>query len=124
MRVVLDVADKVLKGLLCSAFEGGSSYWIVRIEAHYPKGAALVLDGFTEAMAAPFCVGSYTLVVERREGEHSKQHQLTWKKAERGLEIMAREYPRHFANVLSGEDDAETGDVFLQCCLFGEVVYG
>jgi hypothetical protein len=26
--------------------------------------------------------------------------------------------------VLNENDDADTGDVFLQLCLFGEVVYG
>jgi hypothetical protein len=29
----------------------------------------------------------------------------------------------HFANWMNEEDDAETGDVFLQLCVFGEVKY-
>jgi len=37
---------------------------------------------------------------------------------------MAEKYPRHFHNFLEENDDAETGDVFIQCCLFGEIVYG
>jgi hypothetical protein len=32
--------------------------------------------------------------------------------------------PRHFADVLNENDDAGTGDVFLQCCLFGEIIFG
>jgi len=42
----------------------------------------------------------------------------------RGLQVMAEEYPRHFADFMSENEDAETADVWLQCCLFGEVVYG
>jgi hypothetical protein len=37
---------------------------------------------------------------------------------------MADKYPRHIADILSENDDATTGDVFLQLCLFGDVVYG
>lgn len=32
--------------------------------------------------------------------------------------------PRHFADWIAGRDDATTGDVFIQLCVFGEVVYG
>jgi hypothetical protein len=37
---------------------------------------------------------------------------------------MAREYGRHFSDMIAENDDATTADVFLQCCLFGELVYG
>jgi hypothetical protein len=44
----------------------------------------------------------------------------------RGKELMATDpqYSSHYADVLRENDDADTGDVFLQLCLFGEVVYG
>lgn len=42
----------------------------------------------------------------------------------RGLQVMATECPRHFANLVNEDDDAETADVFVQCCVFGEVIYG
>ncbi len=42
----------------------------------------------------------------------------------RGLEVMATKEPRHFADLVSENDDAETADVFVQCCVLGEVVYG
>lgn len=29
-----------------------------------------------------------------------------------------------FAEILDDNADANTGDVFLQCCLFGDVIYG
>jgi hypothetical protein len=41
-----------------------------------------------------------------------------------GLRIMAEKEPRHFADFMTENDDADTGDVFLQCCLYGEVIYG
>jgi len=38
--------------------------------------------------------------------------------------VMAKKEPRHFADFLKEDYDETTGDVFLQCCLFGEVIYG
>jgi hypothetical protein len=37
---------------------------------------------------------------------------------------MQEQYPRHFSNFISENYDAETGDVFLQCCLLGKVKFG
>lgn len=40
-----------------------------------------------------------------------------------GLEVMAGKYPQQFANLLNEKEGPETADVFLQCCLFGAVIY-
>jgi hypothetical protein len=40
-----------------------------------------------------------------------------------GLNAMAVECPRHFADFLNEKADAITGDAFLQCSLFGELTY-
>ena len=42
----------------------------------------------------------------------------------RGLSIMATNYPRHFADFLNDNTDRITASIFLQCCLFGEVIHG
>jgi hypothetical protein len=42
----------------------------------------------------------------------------------RGIKILAEKYPKNFAAILGGNDDAGDADAFLQCCAFGEVVYG
>ena len=40
-----------------------------------------------------------------------------------GLEVLATYYPRHFADLVNENADPITADVFLQCCLFGELLY-
>ena len=49
---------------------------------------------------------------------------LTDVELQQGLQRMARKYPRHFADFMAENDDAITGDVFLQCVVLGEVIYG
>ena len=41
-----------------------------------------------------------------------------------GIEVMAARFPRHFANLITDNSDAETGDVLIQCALFGDIIYG
>jgi hypothetical protein len=41
-----------------------------------------------------------------------------------GLDALASKYPRHFADLINENTDAITADVLLQCCLFGELIYG
>lgn len=61
---------------------------------------------------------------------------LSLESIQQGLDLMAKglldgkdkpvkdHYLQHFADFLAGNDDATTGDIFLQLCLFGEVIYG
>ena len=43
---------------------------------------------------------------------------------QRGLQVMAEKYPKHLKDFMDDQADACTGDVFLQCCMLGDVVYG
>lgn len=54
----------------------------------------------------------------------SKKYIIDMVSIRHGLEIMSLKYPHHFEDVINDDADAMTGDVFLQCCAFGEIVYG
>jgi hypothetical protein len=49
---------------------------------------------------------------------------LDLKSIAQGLDSLATKYPRHFADLVNENPDAITADVLLQCCLFGELIYG
>lgn len=42
----------------------------------------------------------------------------------RGLNLMASNAPRHFADLVAENDDAVTHDVFMQMVVLGDIVYG
>ena len=60
------------------------------------------------------------------EGEfpESAKHRITIADVEKGLKLMQEQYPRHYADLVEEEDDAITGDVWLQLAVFGELIYG
>lgn len=107
--------------LLCSAFEGGSDYWAVVVRRHAPTEWKYTdMDGRHYVHLIPLNPGGL-IVFQTDDNEY---HNLDQAALQRGLQVMAEKYPEHYADFLAENDDAATGDVFLQCCLFGEVIYG
>jgi len=41
-----------------------------------------------------------------------------------GFQIMAEKYPRHWNDFFIENEDSITADVWLQCVVLGEIVYG
>ncbi len=56
--------------------------------------------------------------------DNGKEYTLDLKEIKYGLTCMSKRYPSHYGDFLNENEDATTGDVFLQCCLFGEIIYG
>ena len=59
-----------------------------------------------------------------QEDEENGLYSLTPEKIAKGLRLLSEGYPKHFGWFLDENEDAETGDIFLQLALFGTVQYG
>lgn len=106
--VEIKVSKERLVDMFIGACEGGSNYWCQELT---PKGKG---DAY-EAM-----LNGFSLI----ELENAKKHLVTKAMIEKGLQIMATKYTYHFSNMVCETDDAETADVFLQLCVFGDLIYG
>lgn len=117
-KVALSEQDQLKSDLLCSAFEGGSNYWYM-IEAYrYPKGMT-GKDFEFPYLEVPFAGGAIKITAD---GE-KKVHILDRTALEKGWKLMIEKYPRHYADAMT-DFDATTGDVYLQLCLFGDIIFG
>lgn len=139
MQLTIEVPDDTICGLLCCAFEGGSNYWC-RVDGYtLPPGTTL--SDFKEGGSRQLPGGGYwhfyqlvplthggSLTIRDGNDEYEHNGNKLWllnrEALLHGLEVMYAKYPKHFADAISGNEDADTGDVYLQCCLFGEVVFG
>lgn len=122
----LRVADLLLCG-----FEGGSfgcGYWCRVMDYREPAS----LDAApAEVRAYPHAsyalTGDGAVVCRLYEEETDEQYTplvLDRAAIERGLALMPTKAPGHWSAFLSQQEDATTGDVFIQLCLLGDVVYG
>lgn len=110
--------ERIRDSLIC-AFEGGSNYWYSHLQ----------VDRDVAELGEPGC-HRFHIIPTVKGGSISLRddagvkHTLNLAKIEKGLKTLAEKFPRHFADLLSEDEDADTGDAFLQCCLFGDVIYG
>jgi len=111
--------------LLCCAFEGGSNYWIDHIDYSEPSDISLEIDGdeWPRYCIYPLRVDGAVKIYVDPDDDPPKRD-LNIDSLRSGLRIMHEKYAQHFSDFLSGDSDATTGDVFLQCCIFDELVYG
>jgi len=141
--VSLDVSNERIESMLCCAFEGGSGYWC-HIERYENPDRASVATKHLElpltTRGAVICRshigGRFRQIreeVQARQGRVDAAGNITHDGPElrldraaidRGLQLMAKDWPNRWSNVMSENDDADDGDCFLQLCLLGEIVYG
>ncbi len=81
--------------------------------------------GYWAASAIEQDDGSWQYTVQEDIGSAFEGKTLTLDQAavQRGLQVMRDKYEWHFHDILKGNDDAETGDVFVQCCIFGDIIF-
>tara|TARA_B100000945_G_C20238142_1_gene528593 strand:- start:155 stop:496 length:342 start_codon:yes stop_codon:yes gene_type:complete len=96
--------------LLSTGLEGGINYW-----------ASVCLEGgenYYDIKHPDWCITVYDNETDDVLGK------LNMTSLQSGLESMSNIARSHYNNFLIEDCDAETGDVFIQCCLFNELVYG
>lgn len=112
--------------LLCAALEGGSNYWYEIVEKHEPPSLDFRSDAahIYPHLDYPLNLGGSLVIttLERDTHKGKKQWTLNLQSIKKGLRVMSAlkqgKGGHHYPNFLAENEDAETGDVFLQCCLF------
>jgi hypothetical protein len=122
MRIMIEVPDRVLKDLLVTAVESGSSaYWA----------------GFTEVSRD----GNLDILfVKVADEDNGATYDVTPQNIGEGLQRLATRMSqetlseswmlkqdaasRHFTDAITENGDSTTADVVLQMACFGEVLYG
>lgn len=117
------VADMVI-----SAFEGGITYWAAKARPVEPCEDCVTYEDKCPWYArASLYEGDFKIRIQQHE-EHTKDAGLdvfmTPASVQQALTTMAEKYPDHFSNMVSGNWDAATADVFVQLCVFNDIIYG
>lgn len=132
VTIEVEITDGMIYNLLCCALEGGSNYWY-QIKGYKEPAHPMPNEmggQIFKHLDYPTSPDGGLYIYDSVDGEgggifDEKHTFLLDKKAlEHGIELMAREYPERLKEVLEENEDADTGDLFLQLCVFGEVIYG
>ena len=112
LSVRIHVKLEDIKSLLCSA-ANGSKYWADSEQLGYESVVEKALKSKKEG----------ALVSVKDFEDEPIVYLLNLEKIKRGLTVMAKKERKHFCDLVNEDADEVTADVFLQCCLFGEVKY-
>ena len=115
VTVTLNIPLELLSGALCSAVEGGSSYWAALVKYTLDEEGILDCESVPDGRAR----------WEFLDIEEDKTHTLDRAALLEGVRVLGEKYPAHLGSLLDEDrSDADTGDALLQCALFGEILYG
>tara|TARA_Y100000296_G_scaffold75641_1_gene95515 strand:- start:45 stop:515 length:471 start_codon:yes stop_codon:yes gene_type:complete len=150
----IEITDEQIRCLLNDAFEQASNYWYDELDKGQPSrhitldACDHVLESVTKEWEKywwaylPTTGGSVTLVdtiADTNEGRSRRYedasppqrkrengfYTIDAHAIERGVQALSEKCPHQFANAfLLDNADAMTADAFLQCCCFGDVLYG
>lgn len=131
-----------LYGLIVSALEGGSNYWYFIDKKTYPKTISYIdwkkispPENINDYYKKELYIGEIPLnsggnlqfrtIEESFEPMLSEdKFDLNLKSLRKGSELFKKQFPVRFKSVKHGQYDAIDADIFLQLCLFEDVIYG
>ena len=129
-EVSINVPTSAICDLLVGAVEGGSNYWAsFRLDPNFAK----LVDKADITESSDFNFEKYypmydiehpNYCLRVSDDEGGTTYNVTLENFVKGLSVMANRYSRHFKDVITENHDAETSDVFIQCAVFGEIVFG
>lgn len=96
----------------------GIEYWGELLDSNVP---GMPFDKYSWD-EAPFYGGKLTFKLDADHGNNAV-YSLERADIRRGLALLATKEPRHWMKVMEDSIDQETGDVFIQLCLFGEILF-
>lgn len=121
-----EVAPQQVSDQFVTALEGGSNYWLQACSPSRETKAKATAESPWYADAQVFD-GEFSIRLtydNPNDGDQYVTKQIGKDDVRRGLEVMAEKYPWHFGDLTAETGDVITADVFLQCVLFGDVVFG
>lgn len=135
ITTTIEIDSDQVRDLLVTAFEGGSNYWYADLEPGRKPTSPDSTDYGSWPAVYPTTGGS-VMFADAEDAYHGSdgkpfvstdakgRYVLNATAIKRGFSAMADAYPLRFAQWQTEDYDAEDADVFLQCCIFGEVIYG
>lgn len=123
-QISVKITEENLSNWFCGALEGGSNYWYLLNDIdrkNFIKGEPLVENLAKSFMANP----DYKLnVYDIESDEEDLLGSVTWENIEYALTRMQEHYPELFEDLVHGDADADSCDVWFQLATMQDVVFG
>lgn len=126
-KVTTEVQSKVIANMMVTCIETNACSWLENVQLDSTPVGREEFDFNWYATAKLYEKNfQFTVTCENHEGDDPEYLtvEVTPEKMQAGLNVLVEKYPHHIADMLAENDDAETADAFLQCVVYGDIIYG
>ena len=122
-----ELCEMELDDFLSDMFTGTGYAINPKNDDDYDKAKAICLDvygedgAYTERIFATMLEHGMPTVVTDPEG---KDHDFNMEVLEKGIDTLIEKAPDAYKDYIDGNNDLCTGMNLIDCCIFGDVVYG
>ena len=122
-----ELCEMELDDFLSDMFTGTGYAINAKNDDDYDKAKAICLDvygkdgTYIERIFATMLERGMPIVVTDPEG---KDHDFNMEVLEKGIDTLLEKAPDTFKDYIDGNNDLCTGMNLIDCCIFGDVVYG
>ena len=120
----IEISDELIEYILCSAFEGGITYWAENVSCKDNKDMKEVGGWKHEYLTR---TKKKDAVMYIHESETGEKYPITKKSIIDALQKMDSpeyKYTKALGRILDETYDADDADIVVQTACFGEVIYG
>ena len=120
----IEISDELIEHILCTAFEGGITYWAKNVSCEDREDMLKVKGWKHEYLTKTKKKDAVMYIHDMYDGE---KHPITKKSIIKALEQMCKpenKCTKALARILDETYDADDADIAVQMACFGEVVYG
>ena len=124
INYTVPISDKLIEGILCTAFEGGITYWANNVSCEDREDMLKVKGWKHEYLTKTKKKDAVMYIHDMYDGE---KHPITKKSIIKALERMCKpenKCTKALARILDETYDADDADIAVQMACFGEIVYG
>ena len=119
----IEISDELIEDILCTAFEGGITYWANNISCHDNKDMKKV-GGWKHEYLTKTKKKDAKLIVHTISGGEVTVTKKSIIDALQKMDTPEYKYTKALDRILSEQYDADDADIVVQTACFGEVVYG
>ena len=119
----IEISDELIEHILCSAFEGGITYWAENISCKDNEDMKKV-GGWKHKYLTKTKKKDAKLIVHTISGGEVTMSKKSIIDALQKMDTPEYKYTKALGRILNDTYDADDADIVVQTACFGEVVYG
>ena len=124
VNVPVVITAVMIEDIIVTALEGGIGYWAYLGEGT-PEPDEFGTPLSMRVTDALLFIPDYKLAIHDSEDpEGDELGHLSLQGMLDAIPVFAKEFPHQFSDLISGEGDVNTADLFIQIAVLGEVIFG